>query len=56
MLKNFEGERLAGKHKRKWRDAIKIDLKGTGYEDINWINWSHQTAVSIWSCEQLNDN
>jgi hypothetical protein len=22
-----------------WEDSIKMDVKGTGYEDVDWINW-----------------
>jgi hypothetical protein len=33
-----EGKRLLGTHRRGWVDNIKLDLKRTGCESVNWIH------------------
>jgi hypothetical protein len=30
--------RLLGSSRRRYEDNIKTDLKGTGYEDVDWIH------------------
>jgi hypothetical protein len=32
-----EWERPLGRHKHRWEDNIKMDLKGTWWEDEDWI-------------------
>ncbi|KAJ4438525.1 hypothetical protein ANN_14470 [Periplaneta americana] len=33
-----EGKRLLGRHRRRWEDNIKMDLREVGYDDREWIN------------------
>jgi hypothetical protein len=33
-----EGKRTLGRTGRRWVDNIKIDLRGIGWDDINWID------------------
>jgi hypothetical protein len=33
-----EGRRLLGRHRRRWEDNIKIDLRGIGFGDVDWIH------------------
>jgi hypothetical protein len=32
-----ERKRPLGRRRRRWEDNIIIDLKETGYKDVNWI-------------------
>ena len=32
------GQNLFGRHGRAWEDNIKEDLKGMGWEGVEWIN------------------
>jgi hypothetical protein len=32
-----EGKRPLGKHRRRWEDNIKLDLRETGIDGANWI-------------------
>jgi hypothetical protein len=33
-----EGKRPLGRPRRRWEDNVKIDLRETGWDDIDWIN------------------
>jgi hypothetical protein len=33
-----EGQRLVGKPGRRWVDNIKMDLRETGWDDVDWID------------------
>jgi hypothetical protein len=33
-----EGKRSLGRPRRRWVDNIKIDLRGTGWSGIDWID------------------
>jgi hypothetical protein len=33
-----EGKRPLGRPRRRWVDNIKIDLRGTGWDGIDWID------------------
>jgi hypothetical protein len=33
-----EGKRLLGRPRRRWVDNIKIDLRGIGWDGIDWID------------------
>ena len=33
-----EGKRPLGKHRRRWKDNIKMDLQKVGCEDMDWID------------------
>jgi len=36
--KNPEEKGPLGRPRRRWKDAIKVDVKGKGLEDVYWIN------------------
>jgi hypothetical protein len=33
-----EGRRPLGRHRRRWEDNIKMDLREIGFGDVNWIH------------------
>jgi hypothetical protein len=33
-----EGRRPLGRTRRRWEDNIKIDLRGIGFGDVDWIH------------------
>jgi hypothetical protein len=35
-----EGRRPLGRPRRRWEDNIKMDLRETGFEDVDWIHWA----------------
>jgi hypothetical protein len=35
-----EGRRPLGRPRRKWEDNIKMDLRETGFGDVDWIHWA----------------
>jgi hypothetical protein len=35
-----EGRRPLGRHKRRWEDNIKMDLREIGIGDVDWIHWA----------------
>jgi hypothetical protein len=38
LIRKGEGNRQPGKPRRKWEQNIKMDLKGTEWEGVAWIN------------------
>jgi hypothetical protein len=38
LVGKTEGNRPLGRPRRRWVDNIKIDLKGTGWDGIDWID------------------
>jgi hypothetical protein len=37
-LGNPEGKRPLGRPRYRWEDNIKMDLRETGWDDVDWIN------------------
>jgi hypothetical protein len=35
-----EGRRPLGRHRRRWEDNIKMDLREIGFGDVDWIHWA----------------
>jgi hypothetical protein len=35
-----EGRRPLGRPRRIWDDNIKMDLRETGFGDVDWIHWA----------------
>jgi hypothetical protein len=35
-----EGKRLLGRPRRRWEDNIRMDLRETGWEGVDWIHLS----------------
>jgi hypothetical protein len=33
-----EGKRRLGKHRRKWEDNIKMDLRKIGWKGVDWMH------------------
>jgi hypothetical protein len=38
LVGKSEGKRLLGRPRRKWMDNVKIDLRETGWGDVDWID------------------
>jgi hypothetical protein len=38
-----ERERLLGRPKRRWVDSIKMDLRETGWNGMDWIDLTHDS-------------
>jgi hypothetical protein len=36
---NFRGKRKTGRHKSKWKDNIKMDIQGVGWEAWTGFIW-----------------
>jgi hypothetical protein len=37
LVRKTEGTRSYGRPGRRWEDNVKMDLKGTGAEDVDWM-------------------
>jgi hypothetical protein len=35
-----EGRRPLGRPRHRWEDNIKMDLRKTGFGDVDWIHWT----------------
>jgi hypothetical protein len=38
-----EGRRPLGRHRRRWEDNIKMDIREIGFGDVDWIHWAQDT-------------
>jgi hypothetical protein len=38
LVGNAEGKRLLGRPRRRWVDNIKMDLRETGWDGMDWID------------------
>jgi hypothetical protein len=38
MVRKKEGKRPLGRPRRRWVDNIKMDLRETGWDGVDWIN------------------
>jgi hypothetical protein len=38
LVEKPEGRRLLGRPRRRWVDNIKVDLRETGWDGMDWIN------------------
>jgi hypothetical protein len=41
-----EGRRPLGKPRRRWEDNIKMDLKGIGFGDVDWMQYVDRCVVA----------
>jgi hypothetical protein len=41
LVGNPEGNRLLGRPRRRWVDSIKMELRGIGWDGIDWIDLAH---------------
>jgi hypothetical protein len=39
--KKLEGKTQLGRLRHRWEDAVKMDLRDIGWEDMNWIHLVH---------------
>jgi hypothetical protein len=37
LVEEPEGKKPLGRSRRRWEDHIKIDFKGIGFGDVDWI-------------------
>jgi hypothetical protein len=40
LVGRSEGRRPLGRPRRRWKDNIKMDLRETGFGDVDWIHWA----------------
>jgi hypothetical protein len=38
FIGKFEGKRPLGRHRRKWEDSTRMDVRKTGWESVDWIH------------------
>jgi hypothetical protein len=38
LVRKREGKRLLGKHNRRWKENIRVDVTETGWEVVKWIH------------------
>jgi hypothetical protein len=38
LIRKPEGKRPLGKLRHRWEDYMRVDLKETGWEDMDWIH------------------
>jgi hypothetical protein len=52
-----EGRRPLGRPRRRWEDNIKMDLRETGFGDVDWFRWAQDryrwlalvnTVMNLW--------
>jgi hypothetical protein len=41
-----EGKRPLGRPRRRWEDGIRMDLKKTGWRNVEWIRLAWRAVVS----------
>jgi hypothetical protein len=49
-----EGKRPLGRHRRRWKDYIKMELRGIGIDGENWIQLAQDSLVAGF-CENGNE-
>jgi hypothetical protein len=37
LVREREGKKLFGRHRCRWEDNIRIDLREIGWENVDWI-------------------
>jgi hypothetical protein len=47
-----EGKRPPGRPRRKWVENIKIDLRETGWDGMDWIDLAQDRVISL----QISEN
>jgi hypothetical protein len=57
LVGRHEGRRPLGRHRRRWEDNIKMDLRGIRFGDVDWIHWAQDrdkwwalvnTVMNLW--------
>jgi hypothetical protein len=54
LVGNPEGKRPLGRPRRRWVDNIKIDLRETGWDGMDWIDLAEDRGPVESSCERGN--
>jgi hypothetical protein len=44
LVGRSEGKRPLGRHRRRWEDNIKMDLREIGFDEANWIQLAQDRA------------
>jgi hypothetical protein len=50
-----EGKRSLGRSRRRWEDNIKMDLRETGIDGVNWIRLAQDGGPMAGFCEHGNE-
>jgi hypothetical protein len=52
LVRKLKGKRLLGRTRHKWEDDIAMNLRGIGWEVVDWIHMAHVRNVggllSLW--------
>jgi hypothetical protein len=51
LVGKLEGRRSLGRPRRRWVDNIKIDLRETGWDGVDWVNLTQVRGPVEGSCE-----
>jgi len=51
LVRKLEGKRPLGRPTHSWEDDIKMNLKETGYKDVDWIHLAEDRSPMAGSCE-----
>jgi hypothetical protein len=54
VVEKSEGKRSLGRPRRRWEDNIRMDLRETGWEDVDWIHLA-QDRDQWEACERGNE-
>jgi len=38
LVRKPEGKRPLGRHRRRWEDNVRLDLREIGWEDLDWMH------------------
>jgi hypothetical protein len=45
LVGRLEGKRPLGRPRRRWEDNIKMDLRGIGFGDVDWIHLAQDSDM-----------
>jgi hypothetical protein len=54
LVRRPEGKRSLGRSRRRWEDNIKMDLRETRFDVVNWIRTALESPVASF-CEHGNE-
>jgi hypothetical protein len=52
LVRKSEGKRLLGRPGHRWDDNTEMELKETGFEDMDWISMA-QDRVKLWALTNM---
>jgi hypothetical protein len=53
LVEKLEGKRPLGRPRRRWEDGIEVDLRGIGWESVEWVylaqdrNWCRAVVNTV---------